>query len=99
MALLGLQRGPLAEATGLSGNNNASRESSSPWPEIETGAIAFLLDVRDDFEAGLLRDWVESRKPAGDARPPHSFIKLPKNGTEDLLGAVPEQDNSVWMQP
>jgi glycerol-3-phosphate O-acyltransferase len=99
MALLGLQRGPLAEATGLSGNNNASRESSSPWPEIETGAIAFLLDVRDEFEAGLLRDWVESRKPAGDARPPHSFIKLPKNGTEDLLGAVPEQDNSVWMQP
>jgi len=99
MALLGLQRGPLAEATGLSGNNNASRESSSPWPEIETGAIAFLLDVRDEFEAGLLRDWVESRKPADDARPPHSFIKLPKNGTEDLLGAAPEQDNSVWMQP
>src|SRR5210317_245549 len=99
MALPGLQREPLEEEIGSSNKNKVSRSSSSPWPEIESGAIVFLLDARDDFEAGLLRDWVESRKPGGDAHPPHSFVRLPKGGTEDLLGAVPEHGDSVWMQP
>ena len=89
----------MGEAIGSSTNNKVSRNSSSPWPEIETGAIAFLLDVRDDFEAGLLRDWVESRRPGGDSHSRHSFIRLPKGGADNLLAALPEQDDLVWMQP
>ena len=82
-----------------SDNKNVGREGSSPWPDIETGAIAFLLDARDDFEAGLMRDWVESRMPEDKPHPPYSFIKLPKGGTENLLAALPGQNDGVWMQP
>ena len=80
-------------------DSEINRDSSSPWPEIETGAIAFLLDARDDFEAGLLRDWVESRRPGGDSQISHSFIRLPKGRADDLLADLPAQDDLVWMQP
>ena len=76
----------MAEVIGASDDNKASRRNSSPWPDVESGAIAFLLDARDDFEAGLLRDWVESRKPDGGSHPQHAFIRLTKNGAENLLG-------------
>jgi glycerol-3-phosphate O-acyltransferase len=99
MALPGLQREPLEEEIGSSNENKVSRSSSSPWPEIESGAIVFLLDARDDFEAGLLRDWVESRKPGGDAHPPHSFVRLPKGGTGNVLATLSGRNGDVWMQP
>src|SRR5210317_599532 len=99
MALPGLQREPLEEEIGSSNKNKVSRSSSSPWPEIESGAIVFLLDARDDFEAGLLRDWVESRKPGGDAHPPHSFVRLPKGGTGNVLATLSGRNGDVWMQP
>ena len=89
----------MAEETGSSNNNKLNRDSSSPWPEIETGAIVFLLDARDDFEVGLLRDWVESRRPNGDSQLRHSFIRLPKGRADDLLTAMQGLDDSVWMQP
>jgi len=89
----------LAEATRSSNNNKVSCESLSPWPAIETGTVAFLLDARDDFEAGLLRDWVESRRPSGDSQRRHSFIRLPKGRADDLLAAVMKLDDDVWMQP
>ena len=87
----------LAEVIGTSDDNKASRKNASPWPDVETGAIVFLLDARDDFEAGLLRDWVESQKPVGESHPAHSFIKLPKGGADNLRAALPEQDDSVWI--
>ena len=87
------------EVNGPSNKNNVSRDDSSPWPDADTGHIAFLLDARDDFEAGLLRDWVESRKPDDDLHPPYSFIKLPKGGADNLLATLPEQADSIWMQP
>ena len=99
MALLELQSGPLEKVMGSSNNNKVSRDNTSPWPEIETGAIAFLLDARDDFEAGLLRDWVETRRPGGDSQPRHSFVKLPKGGSDNLLATLPRQDEPIWMQP
>jgi len=90
---------PLAESTRSSNNNKVSRDSPSPWPEIETGAIAFLLDARDDFEVGLLRDWVVSRRPNGDSHLRHSFIRLHKGRADDLLAAMEGLDDFVWMQP
>ncbi|MDH3895250.1 MAG: hypothetical protein OES78_11890, partial [Chromatiales bacterium] len=89
----------MEEEIGSSNENKVSRSSSSPWPEIESGAIVFLLDARDDFEAGLLRDWVESRKPGGDAHPPHSFVRLPKGGTGNVLATLSGRNGDVWMQP
>lgn len=72
---------------------------SSPWPEIEGSAIAFLLDVRDDFEAGLLRAWIENNRPESGPVPPHTFIKLPKRRAGDLAAEVAAQGEDVWMQP
>ena len=73
--------------------------SSSPWPEIEGGAIAFLLDARDEHEARLLRDWAEAQKPAADPAPPHVFITLPRARAGKLLDTVPAEYDAVWMQP
>ena len=76
-----------------------SSNTPTPWPEIETGSIAFLLDARDDFEAGLLRDWVESRRPRGDSDGRHSFIRIPKGRANGLLADLPPQADPLWMQP
>lgn len=81
------------------GNNKVNYDSLSPWPEIESGTIAFLLDARDDFEARLLRDWVESRRPADASHLRCSFVRLPRSGADDMLAALPAQDDPVWMQP
>ena len=89
----------MAEATGSKNNNNAGRDGASPWPDIENGTVAFLLDARDDFEAGLLRDWVAARRPKADAFPEHTFVRLPNDRADDLLAALPVQDDAVWMQP
>ena len=78
----------MAEGTGSSNNNKVSRDSSSPWPEIETGAVAFLLDARDDFEAGLLRDWVESRRPGGDAQPSAFIRQAPEGPRRQCAGRL-----------
>ena len=86
--------------TAASGNNNnRARTMTSPWPETERGAIAFLLDVRDDFEAGLLRDWVEASRPEADPARPCSFIELPKRRATDLLADLSELGDTVWLQP
>ena len=85
-----LRRGPL-EAT--PGSNNIS-----PWPETHDDAIVFLLDARDDFEAELLRDWVESRKPESAVLPGHSFVPLHRDAAKDLPPAATRQD-AAWMQP
>ena len=89
----------MAETTGSSNNNNVSTSSASPWPAIEDGAIAFLLDARDDSEVGLLHDWVEAQRPESDSVPRHSFITLPKGRAGNLLAAVPTEGDAVWMQP
>lgn len=89
----------MAEAIGSSNRNNTSRYGTSPWPEIQDGAVAFLLDARDDFEAGLLRGWVEARRPEGDSCPEHWLIRLPERHADDLLAALPGQADAVWMQP
>ena len=69
----------------------------SPWPQTETASIAFLLDVRDDFEAGLLRDWVESQRP--ETSSPYSFTNLADAHADDRLAVVQDLDDKVWMQP
>ncbi|MDH3621783.1 MAG: 1-acyl-sn-glycerol-3-phosphate acyltransferase [Gammaproteobacteria bacterium] len=72
---------------------------NQPWPNIEDGAIAFLLDVRDHAEARLLRNWVEASKPDTGPAPEYSFVELPRGSANDLLGAVSAQGDNVWMQP
>ncbi len=86
----------MAKTTGSPNNNSGS---TSPWPDIEDGAVAFLLDARDDFEAKLLRDWVESEKPETGTHLRHWFINLSNGRADDLLSELPEPGSAVWMQP
>ena len=62
-------------------------ENMSPWPDVDNKAITFLLDVRDDFEAKLLRDLVEGQRPES-ATTQYSFIRLPKGRAGTLLGEL-----------
>ncbi len=89
----------MATAAGSTDNNKKNRDNASPWPEISDGVIAFLLDARDDFEARLLRDWIDSRKPDSAPTTQYSILELPKNGANDLLTRLLEQDDAVRMQP
>jgi glycerol-3-phosphate O-acyltransferase len=89
----------LAEAIETPDNNNVSRNSSSPWPDIEGEAVAFLLDVRDDVEARLLRDLVDASRAEAGSSPRYAFVKLPRGRAGDWLSAVPAQGDDVWMQP
>jgi glycerol-3-phosphate O-acyltransferase len=82
-----------------SNNNNEGCSSAAPWAEVESGSIAFLLDARDDFEAGLLRDWVEAQSPDSDARPQYSFMRCPKGGANHVLATLSRLNGPVWMQP
>ena len=79
-------------APGSTNKNKISREDLSPWPEGHDNAIVFLLDARDDFEAGLLRNWVESSKPESAASIEYSFVRLRR------AAAMPQQGDA-WMQP
>ncbi len=83
----------------MSDNNNTSGTGSSPWPEIDTGAVMFLLDARDDFEARLLRDWAEEQRPESRTHIKHWFIELANGRADDLMAALPERGSTVWMQP
>jgi glycerol-3-phosphate O-acyltransferase len=76
-----------------------SRKGSSPWPETDSDAIAFLLDARDDFEATLLRQWVEANKPDPGSNLRHWFVELPKGRPDDDLAALSTQHESIWLQP
>ena len=88
----------MAEATGSNNKNKASPDAASPWPVVENATIAFLLDARDDFEARLLREWVESRDPGVEA-PQYEFVELPKGQASESLAATSDKDAAVWMQP
>jgi glycerol-3-phosphate O-acyltransferase len=76
-----------------------SRDTPSPWPPDQEATVVFLLDARDDFEAALLRDWVESGKPGDGSYSRYSFIELPGNRADDWLAALPDPCGAVWMQP
>ena len=76
-----------------------NHDRTSPWPDIPNQAVVFLLDVRDDFEARLLRDWVEAERPGSDAPPRHRFIELPRGHADNLMGAVLAEDDDIWLQP
>ena len=76
-----------------------SRDNASPWPDVEDAAIVFVLDARDDFEAGLLRDWVESSRPQDDPGSGYSFVKLPRGRADDWLASLREHGDAVWLQP
>ena len=78
-------------------NNKNRHASRSPWPDIDAGRVAFLLDARDDFEAALLRDWVEAKQQ--DAAPGATFLSLPRNGVDSLLDDLGEDRDDLWMQP
>jgi len=72
---------------------------SSPWPETSDNGVVFLLDARDDFEARLLRTWVESSKPESVAFSEFSFVRLQGTGSaKDRIAAVAREDDA-WMQP
>ena len=74
-----------------------SHDTPSPWPPDQDATIVFLLDARDDFEASLLSDWVESGKPQDAGH--YTFVRLPRDGGDDWLAGVPPQSDTVWLQP
>jgi glycerol-3-phosphate O-acyltransferase len=77
-----------------------SRDSPSPWPGVEDAEIVFVLDARDDFEAGLLRDWVESCSSSSASSSRYSFIGLPRDRRSgDWLAALPKRHDALWLQP
>lgn len=89
----------MAAAIGPTSNNDNSLDGSSPWPQIDDAAVVFLLDARDDFEAGLLRDWVEQHGPGSDSGPQPSIVKLSKSGANASLAGTLQDGDPVWMQP
>ncbi len=78
-----------------SGFRNGDFIQTTPWPAVDVGAIVFLLDVRDDFEADLLSSWISDTQPGGDARPVYSTITL---GPDASLRALDVRDDT-WLQP
>jgi len=76
-----------------------SRESLSPWPPDQDATVVFLLDARDDFEAALLQDWVESCKPRNGAHCRYSFVRLPGGGAGEWLADLPGRHDALWLQP
>ena len=76
-----------------------NHDTSSPWPTDQDAAVVFLLDARDDVEAALLRDWVESVKPGNSAHGQYSFIHLPRGEADDWLAALPQESDALWLQP
>lgn len=40
-------------------------EFYSPWPERQEQQVLFVLDVHNDFEQGILKDWIEHTKSNG----------------------------------
>ena len=77
----------------------SNRDSPSPWPAAQDATIVFVLDARDDFEVGLLRDWVESERPSADAPARYTFAELPRDRGSEWLSALPREADAVWMQP
>ena len=70
-------------------------DGSSLWPQSNGAHVAFLLDARDDFEASLLRDWVERHVSEIEVSVPYSIVELGQSQMQsELAAAVP-----VWMQP
>ena len=86
-------------AAASSNKNNSAKTMTSPWPEAESDAITFLLDVRDSFESELLREWVEANRPTTAEAPAYSFIDLPKGRATDWLDALAAHGGAVWLEP
>jgi glycerol-3-phosphate O-acyltransferase len=74
-------------------------DSPSPWPKIDAGSIAFLLDARDDFEARCCATGSNPTRQAPDSHLRHSFIRLQNSRADDWLTDLAGQDDRVWMQP
>jgi glycerol-3-phosphate O-acyltransferase len=81
--------------TPSSGYSNDDFILSTPWPSVDAGSVVFLLDVRDDFEAGLLSSWIRESQPGGESPPSHSTIAL---GPDTSLRAL-EAEDDTWLQP
>lgn len=82
-----------------SSNNKNKHTRRSPWPDIDDGEITFLLDARDEFEAGLLRDWVEAKTPRSESVPEATFLPLPRDGANAQLDELESGSGKRWMQP
>jgi len=89
----------MAAAIGTDNKDRSNDLETSPWPEGHDDAVTFLLDARDDFEAGLLRDWVERHKPAHGSPPQYSIVTLTKGDANASLAETLEDVDRPWMQP
>ena len=76
-------------------SNNGDPVEATPWSQVEAGEVVFLLDVRDGFEAELIRRWIDDTRPDDDSAPAHSIVTL--DGSRELAAAL--GDDSTWMQP
>ena len=89
----------MAAAIEKNGKNESSDDESSPWPKDHEHAVTFLLDARDDFEDGLLRNWVARHRPRSDSSPRHSIVTLSRGGENASLARTLGDDDRTWMQP
>ena len=64
---------------------------------LDGAHVAFLLDARDDFETGLLCDWIEQQVSRAEFCSPYSVVELGQAQMESELAAA--EDCPVWMQP
>jgi glycerol-3-phosphate O-acyltransferase len=95
---------PTAMRGGRSGVNRQSLQETalesgaadSPWPDEAHGSVVFLLDAPDRFEHGLLRDWIESTRPAAEKND-YRLLDLPQDG-EGLAG-LDRMEPDTWLQP
>ncbi len=87
----------MAASAESAGNSPADHGSASPWPVVTDHPVVFLLDARDDFEAELLRRWVQGEKPHADVR--YSFASIRKGQVGESLGRLTQEDDSTWLQP
>ena len=69
-----------------SGSNNGDPVEATPWSQVEAGEVVFLLDVRDGFEAELIRRWIDDTRPDDDSAPGHSIVTL--DGSRELAAAL-----------
>ncbi|NBC23640.1 MAG: hypothetical protein GVY21_09215 [Gammaproteobacteria bacterium] len=73
-----------------------SGAADSPWADAGHNGVVFLLDAPDRFEHELLREWIESTRPAAEGRD-YRLLDLPRDGGG--LPGLERLPREAWLQP
>lgn len=72
-------------------------EHATPWLLDVNADTLFLLDVRDDFEAKLLKAWIRERD--SDNRSTEAAYHRVRDGDNALANALESYNGRLWLQP